>query len=87
MSSNPSKPAPKKFVHNGKIVDSVPIHIQAQRFARELYTLTTLYLWTLFAIDARQAVQTYPRYSASGAGLSASQDQRRPLGRINNPNN
>ncbi|VVT49031.1 uncharacterized protein SAPINGB_P002070 [Magnusiomyces paraingens] len=85
-----SSSAPKKFVHNGKIVDSVPFQIRMQRFFKNLYSGLILYFWTLFAIDARQAALSAPNLdssgSSSGSSSSSSSDQKRRLGTIHNSN-
>ena len=83
-SSNPKA----KFVSKGQLVDTVPVSVRLSRFINQTVLLVSLYLWTLFSLNAKNALTTFSSPSATSSSTSTRKPDQKPrIGRVNNSNN
>lgn len=66
-----SKTPPKKFVHNGQIVDTIPLTIRIRRGFREFCNILILYLFTLFSFNPREAAKSFAAKNNQQSSLAA----------------
>lgn len=74
-----------KFVSKGKLVDSLPLSARASRLVNHVVFVLSLYIWTLFSLNAKQSLTTYQNPSSSGPRRRPAPEKPR-FGQVNNPN-
>lgn len=64
-------PAAARYIHNGQVLDSLPVPARLRSFFNALVVFVGLYLISLFSLDAIPAAENSPFNITRGAGARA----------------